>query len=164
MTNLACHTPRYSGCCLYRSSQITQSMLCAADLGQDACQGDSGGPLVTKKERYSYVIGVVSWGSGCAQKEYPGVYSRWLYFDHKSKMCTIDAIDCLTAWLLWKLLSSQFTAFIAWQLNCIDSMTTMTDWLQWQIGSNDSLTAINILNYDNSQTNKAKASHQLSTS
>ena len=76
MTNLACHTPRYSGCCLYRSSQITQSMLCAADLGQDACQGDSGGPLVTKKERYSYVIGVVSWGSGCAQKEYPGVYSR----------------------------------------------------------------------------------------
>ena len=76
MTNLACHTPRYSGCCLYRSSQITQSMLCAADLGQDACQGDSGGPLVTKKERYSYVIGVVSWGSGCAKKEYPGVYSR----------------------------------------------------------------------------------------
>ena len=103
MTNLACHTPRYSGCCLYRSSQITQSMLCASDEGKDACQGDSGGPLVTRKESNSYVIGVVSWGSGCAKKEYPGVYSRWLYFVQTSINVTIDAIDCLTAWLLWKL-------------------------------------------------------------
>ena len=85
MTNLACHTPRYSGCCYYRSHQITPNMLCASDQGKDACQGDSGGPLVTVKESEgfngtttinSYVIGVVSWGSKCADKMYPGVYAR----------------------------------------------------------------------------------------
>ena len=82
MTNFACYTPRYSGCCYYSSDQITPNMLCAADVGKDACQGDSGGPLVTVKineatsEANSYVIGVVSWGSGCADKRHPGGYSR----------------------------------------------------------------------------------------
>lgn len=39
---------------------------------QDACQGDSGGPLVLG----NYVIGIVSWGNGCAYKGYPTVYTR----------------------------------------------------------------------------------------
>ncbi|GJQ68892.1 hypothetical protein Trydic_g19306 [Trypoxylus dichotomus] len=58
----------------YSEKQITERMLCAGDEGggKDACQGDSGGPLVADGQ----LIGIVSWGYGCASPLYPGIYSN----------------------------------------------------------------------------------------
>jgi len=53
---------------------ITDSMMCASDDGKDACQGDSGGPLVDKDN--GVLVGITSWGNGCADKRYPGVFAR----------------------------------------------------------------------------------------
>jgi len=64
----------------YNSYQgaISDNMLCAKDIGEDSCQGDSGGPLVVKGRDGStdVQVGVVSWGIGCANENFPGVYAR----------------------------------------------------------------------------------------
>jgi len=63
----------------YNTSEITTNMICAFKLGTDSCLEDMGGPLTTVESEsplhYS-LIGVVSWGKGCARPDAPGIYAR----------------------------------------------------------------------------------------
>ncbi|XP_035877226.1 transmembrane protease serine 11B-like [Phyllostomus discolor] len=61
------------------SNLVTDKMLCAGYMSgkADACQKDSGGPLAYPDSRKIwYLVGIVSWGDGCAKKNKPGVYTR----------------------------------------------------------------------------------------
>lgn len=57
---------------------ISPRMVCAGypDGGKDSCSGDSGGPLVIGRNNRAALIGIVSWGDGCGDREKYGVYAR----------------------------------------------------------------------------------------
>ncbi|XP_012155883.1 trypsin eta [Ceratitis capitata] len=59
---------------IYGAGEVSERMICAGNVrtgGHDACQGDTGGPLVYEGE----LVGLVSWGRGCARPGYPSVYT-----------------------------------------------------------------------------------------
>lgn len=74
------------GHCSARYKNIGNSQICAGDLergGADTCQGDSGGPLLFRDSDGAWTLaGLVSFGTGCAQRSYPGVYTRVASFEH----------------------------------------------------------------------------------
>ncbi|MFJ8307603.1 MULTISPECIES: S1 family peptidase [unclassified Streptomyces] len=64
----------------YGGQLVPGEEICAGYLAQggvDTCQGDSGGPMFRKDDTGAWIqVGIVSWGQGCAEPGYPGVYSE----------------------------------------------------------------------------------------
>lgn len=62
-------------------SNVTEGMVCEGEeAGKDTCKGDSGGPLVSITGGKAILVGVTSWGVGCALDLQPGVYAKVAFF------------------------------------------------------------------------------------
>lgn len=66
------------------NGKVTDNMLCAGLKagGKDSCQGDSGGPLMTFDNSTATwkQVGIVSWGQGCAEPNYYGIYTQLSHY------------------------------------------------------------------------------------
>jgi trypsin len=60
----------------YHSDFSSTEAVCAGDGQTDTCQGDSGGPMMVSDGSFLILAGLTSWGVGCADPDFPGVYTR----------------------------------------------------------------------------------------
>ncbi len=85
-------------CSLRMGETIPEGMLCAGDdiYQRDTCLGDSGGPLIAFDEtRKTWKqIGITSWGFGCAEPEFYGVYTRIKHYSEfiEKTMCSAQIL------------------------------------------------------------------------
>lgn len=71
---------------LGRRFRLHESFVCAGgEEGLDSCSNDGGSPLICPRDDHSFVlVGLVSWGLDCGQKNVPGAYTsitnliRWI--------------------------------------------------------------------------------------
>ena len=93
------HDPSF--CTIFGTAFVADQMLCAGrsdpDRTVDACQGDSGGPLARydgtpsgpdggpTPADFDALIGIVSFGRGCADPSYPGIYTRLSQPDNNAR-------------------------------------------------------------------------------
>jgi secreted trypsin-like serine protease len=92
-----------------------ETLICAAGDGKDACAGDSGGPLYDREN--DVVVGLTSWGIGCARAEYPGKSKlRRLYI---LCMCVHKRSICASSYQHNLVSSNQKNIFLLFPLRCI---------------------------------------------
>ena len=81
--------------CLRTTAQLPDSAFCAGYYGavHDACQGDAGGPYASTHKGRWYLLGIVSFGEGCAREGKYGYYTKVTKFLHwlRSKNVTVAA-------------------------------------------------------------------------
>lgn len=125
----------------YPAGDITADMLLAGQTGKDACQGDSGGPLVVvdpgSPVGYS-LAGVVSWGIGCGDAGYPGVYARVPYF--QAWLETNTGLTwpgpCTPGVPVANFSASATNVFAGTEITFSDISTGCSESLMWNFGSN----------------------------
>ena len=63
----------------YKKYNLTKNMFCAGykEGRIDSCTGDSGGPLLCRAKGGRWtILGITSFGKGCGQKGYYGIYAK----------------------------------------------------------------------------------------
>ncbi|XP_060802301.1 tryptase [Amyelois transitella] len=77
------------------AQHLKPTMMCAFSKGKDGCQGDSGGPLLVLRPDGRYLqAGIISWGIGCADPRYPGVYTKVSNYISWIHQHTSDGVSC----------------------------------------------------------------------
>lgn len=102
------------------NDDINENMLCAGNLdgGKDTCQGDSGGPLISISEGIHTLVGITSFGIGCALPDIPAVYARVSFVSDflRSELPSLeeDCIDDASAEFIIEIDGSEKTKDCAW--------------------------------------------------
>ena len=81
--------------------QIPSHNMCAGSSGKDACQGDSGGPFTVKSSSTNQndLVGVVSWGYGCAAVSTSKKLSRSFVFFQEGMFGVYVEVAKLRNWI-----------------------------------------------------------------
>jgi trypsin len=67
--------------CRSEYPNLSDTSICAGYQlgGKDTCNGDSGGPLFAMEDSKAIIVGLTSYGNGCARADNVGVYTRILH-------------------------------------------------------------------------------------